>query len=295
MAHPSRARSSATILAGPRLALFVISVVAALLVVVPTASAATVGVNTYYKTLYYMAGTGETNNVSVSLASGTFTVSDPVANITAQYGGCTVSDAHHVTCPSTYVKWIYVSTSDLDDTVAIQTATPATVNCGTGTDSVTSVVTSSDYLAPSNCESVNAPAAAPPPAPPAPPVLSAPLLIGKTSATMSPAGKVSLPLSCDQAASGDCTGTLVIKLAHSTAGKSDVTASRRGAPNILGRKEISLAKGKKKNVNVSMSSRGRGFVTRHRRVRTTVVIKLQQGGKVSTSSQALTIKAPRKR
>jgi hypothetical protein len=112
---------------------------------------------------------------------------------------------------------------------------------------------------------------------------------------MSQDGKVSLPLSCDQGASTDCTGTIVIKVAGASAGKSDVTASRRGAPNILGRKEISLAKGKKKNVSVSMSSRGRGFVTRHRRVRTTVVIQLKQGGTMSTSSQALTIKAPRKR
>src|SRR5207247_5803418 len=121
MAHPSRARASAKILAGPRFALLVVSVVAALLVVVPTASAATVGVF-LYQTLYYTAGEGEANDVSVSLANGTFTITDPAASMTAQYG-CTASDAHHASCPATYIKRLYLSTGALDDTAAIQTAT----------------------------------------------------------------------------------------------------------------------------------------------------------------------------
>jgi hypothetical protein len=293
MADLNRAHHHASFPAGRRIALLLVSVVAGLLAVVPAASAATVGVNGWYQTLYYMAGAGETNNVTVSSSSGTFTISDPAANMTAQYG-CTISDAHHASCSSTYVKHIYVSTGDLDDTIAVQASTPAYVNCGTGSDTVTSTVTTSDYLTPTGCESVNAPVASPPtPAPVNPPSpLAAPLVIGTTVTTMSTTGIVSLPLLCDAGANAACTGTLVIQLAKTSAGKSDATASRRGAPNILGRKEISLAKGGKKKVNVSMSSRGRGFVKRHRRVHTTVVIKLKQGGAVTTNRQALTIKAP---
>jgi hypothetical protein len=295
MADLNRAHPHASFPAGRRIALLLVSVVAGLLAVVPAASAATVGVSGSYQTLYYIAGSGETNNVTVSLSSGTFTVSDPAANMTAQYG-CTTSDAHHASCPSTSVKHLYLSTGDLGDTIAVQAATPAYVNCGTGSDTVTSTVTTSDYLTPTGCESVNAPVASPatptpsPVSPPSP--LAAPLVIDTTVTTMSTTGTVSLPLVCDESANAPCTGTLVIQLAKKSAGKSDATASRRGAPNILGRKEISLAKGGKKKVNVSMSSRGRSFVKRHRRVHTKVVIRLKRGGVVTTNSQALTIKAP---
>jgi hypothetical protein len=273
-----------------------IVVLATILVSSPTARAATVGVDQNHGTVYYVAGTGEANSVTVSLGSGSYAISDPGATINAQTG-CSLTDSHHASCAVTGVKWIYVSSADLDDVITLQAPTPAWVDCGQGSDSVTSATAMNEYLWTANCELVNAPppVAAPPTSSPGASLPAAPpLVIQNPVATMTSAGSVPIPLSCASSAGADCTGTIIFELPPTRASGSSVTTSRRGAPNILGKKEISLARGKKKRVTVSMTSRGRGLVKRHRRLRVTARIELKQGGVVTTSTQTLTIRAPRR-
>ena len=283
-------------LSGRRIAVAFFFAFAVLLAIAPSSRAASVGVDGWHQTVYYVAAPGEANNVTISLASGQYTISDPGVNITAQ-SGCTLADSHHASCGSTGVKWIYVSAGDLNDIVALQAPTPAYVNCGTGTDSVTSAVTAGQYLWQMYCESVNAPPAASPPPAPAPPAPTpaAPLAIEGTVTTMTTGGSVPVSLGCSASATENCTGTLVLELPAKAASGRSALASRRGAPNILGKKEISLVKGRKRQVHVAMTSRARGLVKRKRRLQVRAVIKLKNGGTVSTSSQALTIRAPSKR
>jgi hypothetical protein len=260
---------------------------AAMLLVAAPARAATVGF--WYGSLYYVAGPGEGNNLTVSGDSSGYQVSDTAANLTASFG-CSLVDLHHASCAGTYVKWLYLKTSDGDDTLSLQSMTPGYVDCGTGTDTLSTPNTTAKVV---NCESVNAPATAPPsvPTPPAPtpPLLS----IAQPVATMTTGGDVPLTLACSATAASPCTGTIVFKL-PTKASKSDVGMSRRGAPNILGKDKFSIAQGKKRKVKVSMNGKGRGMVTRRTKLRVTATLKVKQGGKTTTSTQSLTIKAPRR-
>lgn len=271
------------------LAVLLVSIVA--LFAAPAANAATVGFNYYYGTLYYIAGNGETNNVTISGDASGYQLSDTGATLTAQYG-CTVSDAHHATCAGTYVHWLYVASGDGDDTLSLQSMTAAYVDCGTGTDTLNTPNTSAKV---SNCELVNAPAATtPPPTPPAPPAVTPPVLsIGQPVTTMTQAGEVPLTLACSATAASGCTGTIVFELPKNVS-KSDVSISRRGAPNILGKDKFSVAQGKRRQVHISMTGRGRGLVKRRGRLRVTAKLRVEQGGKTTTSTQILTIKAPRR-
>jgi hypothetical protein len=271
------------------LAVLLVSIVA--LFAAPAANAATVGFNYYYGTLYYIAGNGETNNVTISGDASGYQLSDTGATLTAQYG-CTVSDAHHATCAGTYVHWLYVASGDGDDTLSLQSMTAAYVDCGTGTDTLNTPNTSAKV---SNCELVNAPAATtPPPTPPAPPAVTPPVLsIGQPVTTMTQAGEVPLTLACSATAASGCTGTIVFELPKNVS-KSDVSISRRGAPNILGKDKFSVAEGKRRQVHISMTGRGRGLVKRRGRLRVTAKLRVEQGGKTTTSTQILTIKAPRR-
>jgi hypothetical protein len=259
----------------------------ALLGIAPAANAATVGFAWWAGTAYYVATPGEVNNLTVSETPGFFSFSDSSATLTAQYG-CTVTDAHTATCASKYVHSLYIKTSDMDDNVTLQLATiPTSMDCGTGNDSLT---TPNPNTKPVDCEYINAPPAAPvaPPTvtPPSPP----PLSIVQTVATMTRRGSVPLTLDCSATGAGRCTGTLTFEL---VAKKGQVGTSRRGAPNILGRERLAVAKGKKRKVTVSMTSKGRGMVKRKKKLKVIAKLKIKQAGKTTTSTQSLTIKAPR--
>jgi hypothetical protein len=283
--------SAPRITIGPRaLAVLLVSIVA--LFAAPAANAATVGFNFYYGTLYYVASNGESNNVTISGDSSGYQLSDTGATLSAQYG-CTLTDAHHATCGGQYVKWLYVKAADGDDTLSLQSMTSAFVDCGQGTDTLNTPNTTAKV---NYCELVNAPAATTPPTtttPTPPAVTPPPLSIAQPVATMTTGGDVPLTLACSATAASRCTGTIVFKLPKK-ASKSDVGMSRRGAPNILGKDRFSVAQGKKRKVKVSMTGKGRGMVKRRKTLRVTATLKVKQGGKTATSTQSLTIKAPRR-
>jgi hypothetical protein len=273
-------------------ALALLVLTAAMLFVAAPARAATVGFDYWSGALYYVAAPGEANNLTVSSDTSTYQVVDPGATMTAKLG-CTVTDTHHASCPSRYVRWLYIKTEDGDDVLSLQSMTSASVDCGAGTDVLSTPNTTAKV---SNCELVNAPPPTPPATtPPDPPAaIAPPLSIGQPVTTMTRKGNVPLTLSCSETAASPCEGTLVLELPKKAA-KSEVGASRRGAPNILGRQKLSIAQGKKRKVNVSMTGKGRGMVKHRKRLRVTAKLKVKQSGKTTTTTQSLTIKAPRHR
>jgi hypothetical protein len=273
-----------------RSALLTIFSMLLLLGVAPVAGASTVGYAWWTGTVYYVASAGEANNLTVSETPGYYAFLDPNATITAQFG-CTVINSHLATCASNYVKSLYLRTIDGDDTGSILPPVIATyLDCGTGTDSVN---TPNPNTNPINCESINAPPA-PPADPVDPPTVTPPpppLTIAQPSATMTKNGSVPLTLSCSAAAASRCTGTITFEL-PATSAKGRVMTSRRGAPNILGRERLTVDKGKKRKVKISMTGKGRSMVKRAKKLKVTAKLKVRQGGKTTTSTQSLTIKAP---
>jgi hypothetical protein len=64
---------------------------------------------------------------------------------------------------------------------------------------------------------------------------------------------------------------------------------------ILGRERLSVDKGKKRKVKVSMTGKGRSMVQRRKKLKVTAKLVVNQGGKTHVSTTSLTIKAPRSR
>src|SRR4051794_21260282 len=88
-------------------------------------------------TLAFTAGDNEPNNVTVSLAGGTYTVADSGATVTPG-AGCSAAGANAVTCPSAGVTTLTLDGRDLADTIAIGAGTAAaTINGGEGDDTLT--------------------------------------------------------------------------------------------------------------------------------------------------------------
>jgi len=115
----------------PRLAVGAAAAAAAFLLAHPSgALAGTVSLSG--STISYLASAGETNDVVVSLASGTYTISD-TSGVTAA-GGCAPVDSHHATCPAAGISSLSVSLGDGDDRLVTGAATPATIDGGTGDD-----------------------------------------------------------------------------------------------------------------------------------------------------------------
>jgi hypothetical protein len=259
-----------------------------LLGIAPRAGAATVGFSSYAGALYYVAAPGEVNNLTVAATTDSIVISDPSAPLKAQYG-CKVIDIHGATCPSKYVKWLYLKTGDLDDTVSVQPLIATMLDCGTGNDVLR---TPSTNVKATNCEYVNPPAAPTPP-PALTPVVPPPLSIERDVTTMTASGKVPLTVSCSADVASPCTGTLVLELPRKV--KAQVGAARRGAPNILGREKLTVNNGKKRKVKISMTGKGRKLVKRRKKLHVTAKLVIKQGDKTTTTTQSLTIKAPRAR
>jgi hypothetical protein len=264
------------------LALLVVT--AATLLLAAAAQAGTVGFDYRSGALYYVASAGQANDVTVSGdATSGYQFADAAAPLNVGYG-CTLTDPNHASCLGKYVRWLYVNTGDGDDKVSLQSMGYAWVDCGTGNDTL---ITPNTAARVNNCELVN-----PPAPPPATPVVTPPLSIGQTVATMSQSGVVPLTLSCSSSATSACTGTIVFVLPN--AKTSGVSMSRRGAPNILGKDKFSVAEGKRRKVHISMTAGGRSLVKRRGRLRVTAKLMIKQGGKTRTSTQTLTIRAPRR-
>lgn len=75
-------------------------------------------------TITYKAGSGQTNNVSISLSASTYTISDSGTTI-AVGSGCTSVSAGQATCPSTGVTKFNIRSGDGNDTVALAASVTA--------------------------------------------------------------------------------------------------------------------------------------------------------------------------
>jgi Ca2+-binding RTX toxin-like protein len=106
---------------------------ACFLALVPApADAATANIR--IKRVYYTADAGEVNNLIISLAGNSYTLSDPGATITAG-PGCTAA-GHVAVCPAAGIIGLTVSAGDGADGILNNTATPSTLSGGDGSDSL---------------------------------------------------------------------------------------------------------------------------------------------------------------
>jgi Ca2+-binding RTX toxin-like protein len=88
-------------------------------------------------TLLFAAAPNEANVLAVSLAAGTYTLTDTGAAVTAG-AGCTQVAPGQVTCPSAGLTALSIDVRDLDDSVAIGAGTvAATLTGGAGDDVLT--------------------------------------------------------------------------------------------------------------------------------------------------------------
>ena len=89
--------------------------------------------------LFYTAGQGEQNHVTVTLSGGMYAVMDPGATMTGFVGSpCTISpDGHEADCPEMGIASLRVFLGDLNDDVTISAPTPARLLGGEGDDSLT--------------------------------------------------------------------------------------------------------------------------------------------------------------
>jgi Ca2+-binding RTX toxin-like protein len=90
--------------------------------------------NTRIKRVWYAAGPGEVNNLTISLAGADFSLADPGATIAA--APACVGMGSSITCPATAIIGITVSAGDGADSVTNTTATRSTLSGGNGNDSL---------------------------------------------------------------------------------------------------------------------------------------------------------------
>ncbi len=115
-----------------RLALVACALVLIAALAAPAAHAATVTLSG--ATLTFVAADGEANQLAVSLAAGTYTLTDAGAPVTAA-AGCSQLAADAATCPAAGVTSLVLEGRDLDDVIAVSgVATAATLSGGGGDD-----------------------------------------------------------------------------------------------------------------------------------------------------------------
>ena len=90
--------------------------------------------NTRIKRVFYAAGPGEVNNLTISLSGTDYSLADPGATITA--APACVGMGSSVTCSATAIIGITVSAGDGADSVTNTTATRSTLSGGNGNDSL---------------------------------------------------------------------------------------------------------------------------------------------------------------
>jgi Ca2+-binding RTX toxin-like protein len=90
--------------------------------------------NTRIKRVFYTAGPGEVNDLTIALAGASYTLVDPGAAIAAQ-PEC-APFAGPAICPSAAIIGITVSAGDGADNITNTTATPSTLSGGDGNDSL---------------------------------------------------------------------------------------------------------------------------------------------------------------
>ncbi|MBA3263592.1 MAG: hypothetical protein H0T69_14195 [Thermoleophilaceae bacterium] len=88
--------------------------------------------------LFFSAESGETNDLTITLAAGTYTIADVGATAASVISSpCTRVDDATVTCPAAGITSLDVSTIDLNDRVVLNADTPATIKGGGGGDDLT--------------------------------------------------------------------------------------------------------------------------------------------------------------
>ncbi|HKF85426.1 MAG TPA: hypothetical protein VKB30_06550, partial [Candidatus Limnocylindrales bacterium] len=88
--------------------------------------------------LFYSAESGEANDVMISLASGTYTITDVGATAAALISApCVRVDDSTVTCPADGITSLDVSTLDGDDRVVVNADTASNIKGGSGSDDLT--------------------------------------------------------------------------------------------------------------------------------------------------------------
>jgi Ca2+-binding RTX toxin-like protein len=85
--------------------------------------------------LDYAAGSGESNDVNVSLDSGAYTITDSGAAITAG-AGCGPVDSHRVRCSADGVGLVTVAARDQNDAVSVSVSTSTLIEGGLGNDTL---------------------------------------------------------------------------------------------------------------------------------------------------------------
>jgi Ca2+-binding RTX toxin-like protein len=211
------------------------------------------------------------------------------------------------------------------DTVTSRDGEADTVACGSETDYVVSDPI--DGVA-ADCENVDDGSGAAAPAPPPPadgtpgpapvepgtPVGTVPpggaagtltdppkVAIAQTAATATAGGLVGIAVGCPAGAAAACSGSMTLVLPVAAAGKAsgDVAAARRRKivkRRISRARRFQVAAGKKKNVNVRLTSAAKKMLCRRRKLSVQVVVSLkQQGGKAVTSTHKITLHAARRR
>jgi Ca2+-binding RTX toxin-like protein len=98
------------------------------------AAAVAATANTRIKRVFYTAGPGEVNKLTISLAGADYLLDDPGASITA--APTCVGMGSSVTCPATAIIGVTVSAGDGADSVTNTTATRSTLSGGDGNDSL---------------------------------------------------------------------------------------------------------------------------------------------------------------
>jgi hypothetical protein len=139
------------------------------------------------------------------------------------------------------------------------------------------------------------------PRPPAPLTDPPAVSIGQRSVTASASGAVGIALGCPADAAGACSGSIALTMTDSArrsagGGGGTVTAARRRRiVKITKGRRFRIAKGARKTVTLRLSRRGRRALAQRGRMAVRAVVALRAGGgRATTSTYSLTVRAERR-
>jgi hypothetical protein len=88
-------------------------------------------------TLSYRAAANQTNNVEITESGSNFVVTDSGVSSIGDAGGCSVNGST-ATCPAAGVTLVRVAASNMNDTITVNVPIAASLNGGTGNDTINS-------------------------------------------------------------------------------------------------------------------------------------------------------------
>jgi Ca2+-binding RTX toxin-like protein len=131
-------------------------IIAIALTAVAPAAAHAASVDLAGSSLRYIANPGEANTVTITSASGLFTITDTSVLSLSAGPGCTVAALTKVTCPTAGVNSVTVDVGDGNDTVNLAGLTiPASVVDGPGNDTVTGGSSNDTFVGSSGDDTLN--------------------------------------------------------------------------------------------------------------------------------------------